>query len=175
MNATLTLLLSRVGAGALAPAHRADLERSGITEATRQAHYIRSVPQSMRRALLGFDLPGIESALLFPHRAPTRGFMDCVRMKIFPTLLDRTGHKIKYLGPKQASPRLYFHVPSLPRVLSREGPLWLVEGYKQTLAIGQLGAARRRLRRHRGLARGAAAGRCCPTSTRFPCTGAWWS
>src|SRR5262249_20104734 len=41
--------------GALAPEHRADLERSGLTSPTIAAQKIRSVPPAMIPRLLGFD------------------------------------------------------------------------------------------------------------------------
>ena len=37
--------------------------------------------------------------MLFPFRAPAGGFMDHVRVKIFPALTDSSGHTIKYLQP----------------------------------------------------------------------------
>ena len=54
MNPTLEFLLSSIFASGLAPAHRADLEKSGITEMTRLAQGIRSVPPSDFHRLLGF-------------------------------------------------------------------------------------------------------------------------
>lgn len=43
MNAALAFLLSRAFDGSVAPEHREDLERSGITDETRQTQFIRSV------------------------------------------------------------------------------------------------------------------------------------
>jgi hypothetical protein len=89
--------------------------------------------------LLGFDVPGIQSAMLFPFRAPTGGFADLVRVKIFPALTDAEGHTVKYLQPKGSAPRLYFVARCLHQVLERDAPLWLVEGEKKALAVAQLG------------------------------------
>src|SRR5262249_23231164 len=125
--------------GALAPEHRADLDKSGLTDETIRAHYIRSVPPAMIRPLLGFDVSEVRSALLFPFRSPDGGLMDHVRIKVFPTLTDTEGHTTKCLGPKGAPPRLYFTVWSLPALGNPAVPLWLVEGAKKALAVGQLG------------------------------------
>ncbi len=139
MNAALDLLLSKLYDGALAPDHRVDLQKSSLTDDTIRAHFIRSVPPAMIRPLLGFDLPEIRSALLFPFRSPAGGFLDHVRLKVFPMLTDAAGHTMKYLGPKGAAPRLYFTIWSLPILEDSTVPLWLVEGSKKGLAVGQLG------------------------------------
>ena len=139
MNAHLELLVGKVYDGALAPEHRDDLRESGLTDETIGAQYIRSVPPSQIGRLLGFDIPTVRSALLFPFRSPVGGFMDHVRVKVFPTLADAEGHSIKYLQPKGTRPRLYFVASCLPAVLQGDDPLWLVEGEKKALAVAQLG------------------------------------
>jgi putative DNA primase/helicase len=138
MNRALQLLLSTHYDGVLAPAHRADLAASGLTDETIRAHYIRSVPPGMIPHLLGFDRNGIVSALLFPFRSPAGGFMDHVSLKIFPALTDRRGHTVKYLQPRATPPRLYFTEAALAAV-NDDRPLWLVEGQKKALAVAQLG------------------------------------
>jgi len=120
VNAHLEFLLSSVYDGALAPAHREDLLKSGLTDETIAAQLIRSIPPTMIRPLLGFDLPSIRSALLFPFRSPAGGFMDQTRMKIFPALVDADGHAVKYLQPKGSPPRLYFVSWMMDRVLHGE-------------------------------------------------------
>ncbi len=139
MNHHLAHLLSRVYDGAHAPEHLADLRKSALTDETIATQFIRSVPPGMIPRLLGFDRPGIRSALLFPFRSPRGGFMDHVRVKIFPTLTDADGHSIKYLQPKGAPARLYFVAACLGEVLEGEGPLWLVEGEKKALSVAQRG------------------------------------
>ncbi len=134
----LDFLLSKWYDGALAPEHAADLAKSGLTAETIAAHYVRSVPPSMIHALLGFDSPRILSALLFPFRSPAGGFMDHVRVKVFPPLIDHKGHKIKYLQRKGAPPRLYFSLSAL-RELQASSPLWIVEGEKKCLAVCHVG------------------------------------
>jgi hypothetical protein len=139
MNPHLEFLLSAVFDGALAPEHREDLERSGLTKEMIAAQYIRSVPPHLIGPLLGYDLPAIRSALLFPFRSPAGGFMDHVRVKVFPTLTDAEGHTIKYLQPRRSGVRLYFVAACLERVLRSEEPLWVTEGEKKACCVAQLG------------------------------------
>ncbi len=139
MTPHLEHLLSRVFDGALAPEHRDDLRKSGLTNETLAAQFIRSVPPGTLARLLGFDMPAIRSALLFPFRSPAGGFMDHVRVKVFPALTDADGHAIKYLQPRQTPPRVYFVASCLRAVLEGTGPLWCVEGEKKALAVAQLG------------------------------------
>jgi len=139
MNAHLEHLLSCVYDGLLAPEHRADLAKSGLTDDTTAAQFIRSVPPSMIGRLLDFDLPAIRSALLFPFRSAAGGFMDLPRVKVFPPLRNRDGHQVKYLQPRGSSPRIYFVGAVLERVLTSDEPLWIVEGEKKALAVAQLG------------------------------------
>jgi hypothetical protein len=139
VNRALALLLSTLYDGALAPEHRDNLEQSGLTPATIHGHFIRAVPPAMVTRLLGFDVPNLSSALLFPFRAPAGGFMDHVFMKRFPTGQDRHGHTVKYLTRKGATPRLYFTQPHLATICESDAPIWLVEGIKQSLAVAQTG------------------------------------
>jgi hypothetical protein len=135
------LLRSSLYGGNLTPEHRTDLEKSGLTPVTIRQQLIRSVPPWMISKLLGFDLSGILSALLFPFPDPHGGFMNHVRMKIFPPLIDRKGHTIKYLQPKNSGVRLFFPLVTLDEALKGAAPLWLVEGEKKSLAVAQLGLA----------------------------------
>ncbi len=84
-------------------------------------------------------MPAIRSALVFPFPDPSGGFMDHVRVKIFPPLTDRAGHTIKYLQPRRSSVRLYFPLLTLAEARVGHGPLWLIEGEKKALAVAQLG------------------------------------
>src|SRR5215471_11833582 len=99
MNPHFAHLLGKTYDETLAPEHLADLRKSTLTDETIRAQFIRSVPPAMISRLLGFDLDGIRSALLFPFRSPAGGFMPHVRLKIFPTLTDARGHAVKYLQP----------------------------------------------------------------------------
>jgi hypothetical protein len=139
MNPHLEFLLSTVYDGALAPAHREDLEASGLSKEMIHAQFVRSVPPHLIGPLLGYDMSTIQSALLFPFRSPAGAFMDHVRIKVFPTLTDAEGHTIKYLQRKGSEPRLYFIAACLRDVLEAAAPLWLVEGEKKAIAVAQLG------------------------------------
>src|SRR5580765_5362535 len=108
MNPHLELLLSRVYDGSLSSEHRADLRKSALSEETIRAQHIRSVPPSMMGRLLGFDLPRVTSALLFPYPSADGGFMDVRRLKLFPPQVDGEGHGFKYAQPKGSGPRVYF-------------------------------------------------------------------
>lgn len=124
----------------LHPEHLADLRRSGLTDETLTRQKIRSVPPHMIAQLLGFDFPAVRSAYLIPFPDPRGGWMDHVRMKVFPALTTERGTR-KYLQPRGSGVRLFFPlVTTLPAVLdSITAPLWLVEGEKKSLAVAQLG------------------------------------
>jgi hypothetical protein len=132
VNKTLELLLSSVYPGALAPAHQADLDQSGLSPATIALHKIRSVPPGMISHLLGFSAPKtVTSAYVIPFPDPYGGWLDHVRLKVFPPYRDRRKQLVKYLGPRGAPPRLFFCLATLPVVLHGHAPVWLVEGSKK--------------------------------------------
>jgi hypothetical protein len=154
VNAALDFLLSDVYASAsLHPEHQADLDKSGITHAMRETHRIRSVPPTMYRLLLGFDPRGVRHACLYPFPDPAGGFRDYVKLKIFgDEIAEVRGDEIKehreryrynggqrkYLVRRQAAPHLYIPIPTMPRALAGEEPLWICEGMKKALAVAQL-------------------------------------
>ncbi|MCZ6624412.1 MAG: DUF3854 domain-containing protein [Deltaproteobacteria bacterium] len=135
----LNILLSAVYRGSLAPDHREDLKKSGLNPETIHMQRIRSVPPWLIPRLLGFNIPNINSALLFPFPDPSDGFMDHVRMKIFPIITNRDTQTIKYLQPKNTGVRLFFPYQAMEEVLHGLNPLWLVEGEKKSLAVAQIG------------------------------------
>ncbi|MEX2222779.1 MAG: DUF3854 domain-containing protein [Candidatus Rokuibacteriota bacterium] len=139
MKAHLASLLWRVYDGALAPEHLADLRKSGLTDETIADQLFRSVPPATIPRLVGFECPRARSMMLIPFRSPAGGFMDHVRVKIFPPLTDAAGHSVKYLQPRGAGPRVYFVARCLADVLEGDAPLWIVEGEKKALAVAQLG------------------------------------
>jgi hypothetical protein len=138
MSPTLERLLGSIYPGDLAPEHRADLQKSGLTDRTIAQHKIRSVPPSMIDRLLGFDAPKVTSAYIIPFPGPQGGWMPHVRMRVFPACADCQGRTVKYLGPRGAAPRLYFPIPSIPAVTASNASAWLVEGAKKALAVAQL-------------------------------------
>lgn len=139
MNPFLRYLLSDASPGGLAPQHLQDLKASGLTEETIRIQRIRSVPPGMISRLTGFDVAGASSAMLIPFPDPFGGFMDHVRIRVFPPLTDRAGHSIKYLQPRRSGVRLFFPLPQMAEALNGPAPLWLVEGEKKALAVAQLG------------------------------------
>jgi hypothetical protein len=141
MRAVLRHLLSPVYDDSLAPAHRDDLAKSGITEAARRAQGIRSVPPNDFEPLLSRrSVPsGTRSMLLLPFPSPAGGWFDHFQVKLFPPHVDSKGHSVKYLQLRGSTPRLYFVRSVLPPVLAPASPLWVVEGAKKSITAAQLG------------------------------------
>jgi uncharacterized protein DUF3854 len=124
----------------LAPEHREDLTKSGLSDATIRRHRMFSVWRRKLKALLRFALPGFDSGMVIPFPDPAGGFLDHIRVKVFPTTLrDREGHAVKYLQPKGSPARLFVPLATMAEALDGETPLWLVEGEKKSLAVAQLG------------------------------------
>ena len=95
MNRDLDFLLSCLYDDQLHPEHRADLRKSGLTDETIRVQKIRTVPPAML-APLGIKAPAaVETALLFPLPDPPGGFMDYVKVRIFPELAERRGDHIE--------------------------------------------------------------------------------
>jgi uncharacterized protein DUF3854 len=144
MNPHLELLLSPVYTGALHPEQLADLRKSTLTDETIRVQGIRSVPPSMIQPLLGFDLRGVTSAMLLPFPDPAGGWMDHIRVKVFPPQLSKKKGgdgeaTIKYMQPKGSGVRLYFPRATMARACAPGETLRLVEGEKKALALAQLG------------------------------------
>jgi hypothetical protein len=138
----LEFILSTVYAGALAPKHREDLEKSGIPETLRKEQGMRSVPPNLFDRLLGFTVPAaVQSLMLLPYPDPSGGYFDMFQVKLFPTIEDADGHKTKYLQRRGSTPRLYFVRRALPSVMNPHTVLYLVEGGKKSLAAAALGLA----------------------------------
>jgi len=141
-NPFLRHLLSPVFLDSLAPAHRVDLEKSGITETTRREQGFRSVPPSDFERLLGRSVSSaIISMMVVPFPDFDGGWMDHFQVKLFPALVDEQGHTTKYLQPTNSPPRLYLVRQALARVLDPTAPLHLVEGQKKACTAAQLGLA----------------------------------
>lgn len=141
MNPHLDFLLSSVYERSdLHAEHLADLRKSGLTDATIAMQKIRTVPPPMIGQLLGFQAPKVMHAYVIPYADPHGGWMDHVRLKVFPAYQDRPGRTVKYLGPRGAPPRLFFPVVT-PALADTVVPIYLVEGAKKALAVSQLGLA----------------------------------
>src|SRR5262249_42506789 len=98
----------------LHPLHLADLRKSGITDDTVARQKIRTVPPHMIDALLGFQMPTIQHAYLIPFADPRCGWVDHVRMKVFPSITTDSG-TIKYVQPRRSDMRIYFPSPRSPQ------------------------------------------------------------
>jgi uncharacterized protein DUF3854 len=138
MSAHLDFLLSRLYDDRLADEHAADLHKSGLTDATIQQQKIRTIPPHMIDQLLGFDMPKVQHAYLIPFPDPRGGWMEHVRMKVFPSIDTESG-TIKYLQPRRSGVRIYFPLATLDAVLHSTEPLYVVEGEKKSLSVAQLG------------------------------------
>ncbi len=143
---TFELLMSAVYGGALHPLHLADLKEqpTPLSDETIRRQGLRSIPPAMIRQLLGFDIPSVTSALLFPFADPRGGWMDHIRMKIFPSLMRETGRggkkkteTIKYLQPRASGVRLYFPLATMRAVCESMEMLWVCEGEKKGLRVAQ--------------------------------------
>jgi hypothetical protein len=139
MNRPLDFLLSAIYDGStLHPEHLADLRKSGLTDETIALQKIRTIPPHMIDQLLGFETPKVRHAYLIPFADPRGGWMDHVRMKIFPAITTESG-TIKYLQPRRSGVRLFFPLATLGRVFVGDAAVWFVEGEKKALAVSQLG------------------------------------
>ena len=112
----------------LHPAHLADLRASGLSDETIRAAGVYSLAPTFIRQFFSIrgkreHLPKINSALCFPYQGKT-----FARIKLVPAL-----GKWKYAQPPGTSARLYMPLPI------NDGPLYVCEGEKKTLAAYQHG------------------------------------
>ena len=109
--------------------HLADLRASGLTDETIRAAGVYSMSPSdfleffSGHSKLGKELRAtVETALAFPYQEHA-----FARIKLFPAL-----GKMKYAQPQGTTARLYIPFPF------NDGPLYVVEGEKKTLAACQI-------------------------------------
>jgi hypothetical protein len=86
---------------ALAPEHRDDLRRSGLSDETIRDAEIYSVTPYQINKIMGWNAP-VTSLLAFPYLGT-----DFVRYKLFPPLTTKEAHKQKYHQQKSSPVRLY--------------------------------------------------------------------
>jgi hypothetical protein len=139
MNSAFDFLMTCLYDHALHPDHRADLRKSGLTDETITLQKIRTMPPSMIGPILGFETPKVVSAYLLPFPAPGGGWMDHVRVKVFPSYTSAEGRTVKYLGPRNDGPRPFFPIATMAEACRGSAPLWICEGAKKSLAVAQLG------------------------------------
>ncbi len=126
MNGTATIQ-------ALHPAHREDLEKSGLSDTTIASARLHSArPQDLAR-LCARTLPDGTSGLVFPYG---EGF---ARVKVFPPLRDGDGHEIKYLQPASSPVRAYIPPRVVEILTDPSHSLRVTEGEKKTLKLTQEG------------------------------------
>jgi hypothetical protein len=155
MNPHLDFLLScAYDRSDLHPEHLADLRKSGITDETRALQKIRSVPPDMIDALAGRRVPAaVTSAYVIPFPDRWGGWLDHVRMRLFPEVTELRGDhvtehrgpwrynggRLKYLVRRHSEPRLFFALRTMRAALDGPDPVWIAEGPKKALALSQLG------------------------------------
>jgi len=116
------------------PEHWRDLsEGSGLTKKIVREAGLFSVEQSEIKNLLGW-LPPVQSALVFPY-----GCANFIRLKVFPPFKDHEGKTVKYLQPKDSSPRLYIPTYARKAVETPGHAFFITEGEKKALAACQRG------------------------------------
>ncbi len=125
MNATAT---------SLHPEHLADLQKSGLTDATIRAAGLYSVRPSDLAKLVGFNPVGVQSALCFPYQENGH-----CRVKVFPSFKDRNGHTVKYLQRRGSDVQLYITCAAQAVMGDPSVPLAVTEGEKKALALTQAG------------------------------------
>jgi hypothetical protein len=119
----------------LHPDHLKDLQKSGLTEDTITKANIHSVPPCDISKILGKTYADqVDSLLAFPYSK--NGFC---RYKLFPSIKDREGHKIKYFQPSGSGVHLYYPPGIEDSIADPSIPISFVEGEKKSLKGHQEG------------------------------------
>lgn len=113
----------------LAPDHRQDLEKSGLSEETIKTAGIHSVPPDKIKKILGGWNAPINSLLAFPYGS---GF---TRYKLFPPLINKEGKSQKYY--QQRGSGLHLYLP--PKFDPNANCIRITEGEKKALKGSQEG------------------------------------
>ena len=110
----------------LHPDHLADLQKSGLSEKTITAANIDSIPPGDISKVLGKAYAEkINSLWAIPY--PGNGFS---RFKLFPSITDKQGHKLKYYQAAGSGVHLYFPPGVEDALINPNIPLCIVEGEK---------------------------------------------
>jgi hypothetical protein len=121
------------GSVALHQDHRADLEKSGLTDDTIRATGVHSARPGDLPRLCGRPIPEGTSGLVFPYGE------DFCRVKLFPPLPGSEGKPIKYLQPSGSPVRAYVPMDVRPVLPDPSRLLFITEGEKKALALTQAG------------------------------------
>jgi len=116
------------------PDHWADLQKSGLNPKSIYDSNICSCPPDLISKILGFNPPGVESALVFPYPG-----IEFQRLKVFPPQKDKKGHSVKYLQRKRSGSHLYFPPNFWDRLKDASNRIYITEGEKKTLRADQDG------------------------------------
>jgi hypothetical protein len=122
----------------LLPEHLADLQKSGLSDATIAAAQIQPVcPRDLQA--LGPRYQSVSSAYRIPILTSTH-IERLLRLKLFPTVKDRDGHTVKYHHLRVQTRDCIAPVDELgPHChRPRSSPLSLPKGEKKALALAQL-------------------------------------
>ena len=122
----------------LAPTHREDLARSGLTDATIELMGVRAVPPAHIDKLKPGGFQDVESVLEFPYLA-LNGNDPFSRYKLFPPLCTKDNHTMKYFQRAGTGCRLYVLEPLLKALPDPRVRLVLVEGEKKAALAVQSG------------------------------------
>lgn len=121
-----------VGLHGLSDAHRADLERSGLSPETIARSGVYSASSRETALLLGY---AAGSGLVIPYRDPDGKQNGYVRVK-----LDHVTDGRKYAAPQDGGNRLFLSPGMDKKILKNPAvPLWITEGEKKTLKGTQEG------------------------------------
>jgi hypothetical protein len=115
--------------GDLSPEHRADLQKSGLTDETITGANIHSIAPGDISKILGKEYADrVNSLLAFPYQQ--NGFC---RYKLFPPIKGKEGHKIKYYQAPGSGVHLYYPRGIETKIADPSIPVSIVEGEKKAL------------------------------------------
>jgi hypothetical protein len=113
----------------LHPDHLVDLRKSGLLDDTITKANIHSVPPCDIPKILGKSYADkVDSLLAFPY-----GKNKFCRYKVFPSIKDKDGHKIKYFQSPGSGVYLYYPPGIEAEIADPSIPLSFVEGEKKSL------------------------------------------
>lgn len=128
----------------LHPEHFKDLRKSALSDETIRQAKLYSVPPGDINSILGPGLAAKVNSLLasgsitdfsllaFPY---PDGF---VRYKLFPSITDKEGHKLKYFQPPGSEVHLYYLSEIENKLADPSIPLIITEGEKKSLSLHQI-------------------------------------
>ncbi|GAX59894.1 hypothetical protein SCALIN_C04_0382 [Candidatus Scalindua japonica] len=122
---------------AIAPEHRKDLKRSGLSDDTIKEAGIKSVPSGQINMKLGFNIDGLVSMYEIPFDEDYSRFKACYEDG--KTFNKDGSEKPKYLARKDSGNRLF--IPSKAKTILQDVsiPLEITEGEKKSLKACQEG------------------------------------